>query len=1098
MNFGRNKNFVIRLGLLGLLLTFGMWGGGLFMSSPARAATGTNHQINFQGKVVNKTDGTNVASGTYSFTFSLYTVESDGTSIWTETKDLSVTDGIFQTDLGDTTAIPGSVDFNTDNIYLGVVFNGDVEMSPRVRFTAVPQAFNAEKVAGLTVTDTTGTLTIPDGKTISFGGAFSTTAGNDVALTTTGTTALTLPTSGTLLSDTASSEQSIASTQASGSVFGITDSTNITGAATGLSVTLSGTGAYDQTGLEFNLSGATGTNLNDILGSGSTWKISRTGAATLASITSGGTITFSGLSTAGIVTNTVGGVLGTTSSLGTALGGTGTTTTFTQGSLVFAGASGVYGQDNANLYWNGTEHRLGIGNTSPTSALSVGSSSQFQVDSSGAIVAATGISSSGTVHFSGLSASSLVATDSSKNLVSLADGTSGQCLLSQGTGVAPAWGSCGISAIGSTVGSATQGSIFFTGTSGTLAQDNAQLFWDATDNRLGLGTDTPAAKLDVVNTTEQLRLGYDATHYSSLIVGATGNLDISPTGGKTTFTGSVGIGAAPSGGYALDVAGDVNATSISIAGVRLTTPFTTSVAPNTTWIAKDSSRAWQAVAMSADGTKQTAVDNGGYIYVSTNSGTTWTPEAADTTRSWYSIAMSADGTKQTAAVSSGSIYVSTAAVFMHQTDNTSDVGLGTDTPAAKLDVVSTTEQLRLGYDATKYSSFTVGSTGDLTIASTGGNTLFSDNVGIGTTSPTAQLHTTGTVRFANFGSGTLQTDSSGNVSVSSDERLKTIAGNYTRGVEALMNITPIQYRWNGSSGMETQDTYTGFSAQNVQISIPEAVGMDSRGYLTLSDRPILATLVNAVKEQQGVLSKQGTDIQNLLLKTDADATTVSTLRNSVDANLVTISATLATLDMDTSALKTDIRTISDADTTLAATVAVQGTTLAGHTADLTVMKTQFGTMQTELQTLMDFYGSLQLGNMVTKDTLGDVDLGKGTLFATEIQTGKLTINNGSTKDAPSIGSSLLYPVAVDADGDGKDDYSDLPMSDPAVAARDGRVATVPTKAVTSKSHIFVTPRVALPEPLAVTTIADGKSFTVSLKTPVAVPIVFDWWIVEEK
>jgi hypothetical protein len=39
------------------------------------------------------------------------------------------------------------------------------------------------------------------------------------------------------------------------------------------------------------------------------------------------------------------------------------------------------------------------------------------------------------------------------------------------------------------------------------------------------------------------------------------------------------------------------------------------------------------------------------------------------------------------------------------------------------------------------------------------------SVGIGTSAPTAQLHTTGSVRFQGFGAGTLVTDASGNVSV---------------------------------------------------------------------------------------------------------------------------------------------------------------------------------------------------------------------------------------------------------------------------------------------------------------------------------------------
>lgn len=155
---------------------------------PAYAAI--NDQIHFQGKVVN-TDGTNVTNGSYSFTFTVYDASSGGTNLWTETKSITVTDGIFDTDLGSVTDLPGSIDFNSDTLYLAVNFNSDGEMSPRIRLTAVPYAFNAEKVAGLTVTSTTGTLTIPSA-TIAFSGD------NDVTLTSTGATTLTLPTTGTL------------------------------------------------------------------------------------------------------------------------------------------------------------------------------------------------------------------------------------------------------------------------------------------------------------------------------------------------------------------------------------------------------------------------------------------------------------------------------------------------------------------------------------------------------------------------------------------------------------------------------------------------------------------------------------------------------------------------------------------------------------------------------------------------------------------------------------------------------------------------------------------------------------------------------------
>ncbi len=173
----------------------------LFLSPKVFAATGINKQISFQGKVVN-TNGTNVTNGNYDFVFSIYTVATAGTAIWTETRTTSnqvaVTDGVFQVNLGSVTALPGSVDFNTDNIYLGINFNNNGEMTPRIQFTAVPQAFNALKVAGLTVTDTTGTLTIPNAKTISFADAFTTSGAFALTLTTTGITNVTLPTTGTL------------------------------------------------------------------------------------------------------------------------------------------------------------------------------------------------------------------------------------------------------------------------------------------------------------------------------------------------------------------------------------------------------------------------------------------------------------------------------------------------------------------------------------------------------------------------------------------------------------------------------------------------------------------------------------------------------------------------------------------------------------------------------------------------------------------------------------------------------------------------------------------------------------------------------------
>jgi hypothetical protein len=64
--------------------------------------------------------------------------------------------------------------------------------------------------------------------------------------------------------------------------------------------------------------------------------------------------------------------LGWTGTLAVSRGGTGTGTAFTAGSLIYAGASGVYSQNNANLFWDNTNTFLGIRTNAPGAALQVG------------------------------------------------------------------------------------------------------------------------------------------------------------------------------------------------------------------------------------------------------------------------------------------------------------------------------------------------------------------------------------------------------------------------------------------------------------------------------------------------------------------------------------------------------------------------------------------------------------------------------------------------------------------------------------------------------------------------------------------------------
>jgi hypothetical protein len=55
-----------------------------------------------------------------------------------------------------------------------------------------------------------------------------------------------------------------------------------------------------------------------------------------------------------------------TGTVSVAQGGTGTSTALTQGSVIFAGASGVYSQNNTNLNWDDTNHILKVGSVAVT------------------------------------------------------------------------------------------------------------------------------------------------------------------------------------------------------------------------------------------------------------------------------------------------------------------------------------------------------------------------------------------------------------------------------------------------------------------------------------------------------------------------------------------------------------------------------------------------------------------------------------------------------------------------------------------------------------------------------------------------------------
>ena len=173
----------------------------LVFTASTNAATGINRQINFQGKLVTNPGGTNVSNTSYTIVFTFYNNPNvgQGTALWTETQTVTTTDGIFRVALGSVTPFPANFNFNWDGLYLGINVNSNGEMVPRIQMAAVPFAFNAQQVAGLTVQDdsgnasTSGTLQIGNTKTVRFSGT-NALYFNDSG----GSTTITFPTTGAL------------------------------------------------------------------------------------------------------------------------------------------------------------------------------------------------------------------------------------------------------------------------------------------------------------------------------------------------------------------------------------------------------------------------------------------------------------------------------------------------------------------------------------------------------------------------------------------------------------------------------------------------------------------------------------------------------------------------------------------------------------------------------------------------------------------------------------------------------------------------------------------------------------------------------------
>jgi hypothetical protein len=183
------------------------------------------------------------------------------------------------------------------------------------------------------------------------------------------------------------------------------------------------------------------------------------------------------------------------------------------------------------------------------------------------------------------------------------------------------------------------------------------------------------------------------------------------------------------------------------------------------------------------------------------------------------------------------------------------------------------------------------------------NTVFVGG-GVGT-----NLYVSGTVASCTIGNGT------GTTSCSSDSRLKQNIQNpgSASDLQKVIALNPATYTWLSDG---TNRTRRGLIAQDVQAQFPEAVDVQSSGYLSLDYGALISPVIGAVKElnsRQTTLDVRVTTIENQLSSLQVtgtptfaglNVTGTITANNLVVTNEVTAQKITAVAGITTSRIET--------------------------------------------------------------------------------------------------------------------------------------------------------------------------------------------------
>jgi len=217
-----------------------------------------------------------------------------------------------------------------------------------------------------------------------------------------------------------------------------------------------------------------------------------------------------------------------------------------------------------------------------------------------------------------------------------------------------------------------------------------------------------------------------------------------------------------------------------------------------------------------------------------------------------------------------------------------NVGIGTTSPSARLDIAPDANKHMLRFSSSRpwvFKETGSGTTSKLVLQSTADGKDFEihntngvriahfhtsvdpsyeriyllsggGKLGIGTSSPSYTLDVHGSIAYY----GTF---------LHSDLRWKKNITNLSGALDKVLKLRGVGFEWRKDEFSQVkfeEGTQIGFIAQEVEAIIPEIVSTNAEGFKSVAYTNVTAILVEAVKEQQSIIEKQNAELNEVKMK----------------------------------------------------------------------------------------------------------------------------------------------------------------------------------------------------------------------------------------